>query len=652
MLREMNQPLTAYATFYEEDGEEGETGEHPVVNVYRNNVQIVANDPASELGHGRYYYTLPAAQNNTPGDYQFHFYVDNDVEKEDLWVGVFVVDTQDISSDVVDGIINNTPTIKAEQLVPFTGTVINDGTQSGGTSANINVKDGVTWDIDSAAGLIDVEINFDLTNLFLNELRLTVGLVAHRNDFCDILAWNGSSWDTVSTQGSRVNPNLGLLNILIPLGSAYVDNDLFRIRIAGSMREASTLSIDYAVALAATTGDYVLTASEVAEATAQKMVAAIYPRISLDTVDGDDPATPTIGETGTSLYPAKTVTYAVNSLVKPLGYVNIRVSKQSDITLTEDLIDQALFNDHAFPGSFWKLQLAGFDISDSFFLGAEVSGAYTFTNAASLRNCRILNVSGPGLSVAQCVLAGRMTVTSGNALLDRCSSSAIVGSAIVTLQDATSHIYVLALEGALTIEGMAAGNVVQISGGGGVLVIDATCTGGELTVDGNWQITDNSGNVTIYDDSNYDRLVHIPEQTADIGALTALDVENAVWNADHRNHTGDNTYGLFLDIPISTRASQLSVDDIDTIVTSTGVVLTTEQVDALIKGVLTTGTETNTIEDDAQNLSIAMFIHSLLRAEIDGQTNELIINKADGTEWVRVPILTYDDADPIIAIGP
>jgi hypothetical protein len=241
--------------------------------------------------------------------------------------------------------------------VPFTGTVINDGTQSGGTSANINVKDGVTWDIDSAAGLIDVEINFDLTNLFLNELRLTVGLVAHRNDFCDILAWNGSSWDTVSTQGSRVNPNLGLLNILIPLGSAYVDNDLFRIRIAGSMREASTLSIDYAVALAATTGDYVLTASEVAEATAQKMVAAIYPRISLDTVDGDDPATPTIGETGTSLYPAKTVTYAVNSLVKPLGYVNIRVSKQSDITLTEDLIDQALFNDHAFPGSFWKLQL-------------------------------------------------------------------------------------------------------------------------------------------------------------------------------------------------------------------------------------------------------------------------------------------------------
>jgi hypothetical protein len=43
MLREINQPLTAYATFYEEDGEEGETGEHPVVNVYRNNVQIVAN---------------------------------------------------------------------------------------------------------------------------------------------------------------------------------------------------------------------------------------------------------------------------------------------------------------------------------------------------------------------------------------------------------------------------------------------------------------------------------------------------------------------------------------------------------------------------------------------------------------------------------
>ena len=544
-----------------------------------------------------------------------------------------------------------------QSIILKQSTAINDGTQSGGTDANIDSEDGVVWAIDSATGQIDVEIIFDLTNFYLNEFGLTVGLVSHQNDFCNILAWNGTSWDIISTQATRVNPNLGLSYRAIAVDDLYVDANLFRVRVVGNMRNVSTLSIDYARVLASTTNDYVLTASEIAEATARKMVAAIYPRISLNTVNGDDPPVATIGETGTSLFPAKSLSYAVNNLVKPLGYVNIRVSKNSDITLTEDLIDQAIFNDHAFPGSFWKLQLAGFDITDSFFLGAEVSGTYTFTNPASFRNCRILDITGPGPSVSECVLSGRITVTSGPALFDRCSSATDLNLAVVELQDSAASVYMLGMEGVVTFVGLVAGNNVQLSGGGGIVILDATCTGGEIIIDGSWQVTDNSGSVTIHDDSNYDRLVHIPEQTADINALETDDPRlnnlNAPVGDIPTNPLLDNDVRLDnLDATISSRATQASVDDIDTIITSTGVVLTTQQVAELVKGVLATGTETDTIQDDAEALSIAQFIHSLLRATIDGQTGELVILKANGsTEWARVPILTYDDADPIISIG-
>jgi hypothetical protein len=622
-LKEMNLPMTAYVTFYRNNVPKSDL--EPIVDVYRNNIQIVNNADVSELDSGRYFYKLPAEEVNAAGSYEFKFVANGPTDVDTLWVGHDVGPVETISGHVDAG-------VQSLSFILFDTTVLNDGTQSGGTNVNLNVKDGTTWDIDSAAGQIDVEISMDLTNFYLNELHLTAGLTSHPNDYCDILAFNGSTWDTVSTQGTRINPNLGLLNILIPLGSAYVYNDLFRIRIVGSMRSASTLSIDYVAALASTTGDYVLTASEVADATARKMVAAIYPRVSLNTVNGTDPPTAVIGETGTTLYPAKTVAYAVNNLVDPLGYVNIRVSKNSDITLTENLIDQALFNDHAFPGSFWKLQLAGFDISDSFFLGAEVSGAYTFTNPASFRNCKILDITGPGPSMAECILGGRVTITSGDAIFKNCSSSVIDNIAIMDLQDSTSSIYILSMEGSLTLVGMAAGNDVQISGGGGTVILDATCTGGQLTLDGGWQVTDNSGNVTVLDDSNYDRPTHISEQTADINALETDDPRL------------DN-----LDTTVSSRASDADMTALLTDIAD-GIQVDASSISAIGQEVLVKSIAG--LESTADPLSVAAMILGMFRARVDSGQGKIVIYESNGlTEWLQLDADFSATAEAIIGTG-
>ena len=1075
MIRELGQPLTAYVTFM--DHKNGETGRSPKVDVYRNATQIVSNDDAIELDDGRYYYTLPAIQVNAPGDYQFLFNVPSGVNQEDLWVGHYIVDAQAALDSIIGGVIGSIPappSIQAQNFIFFGATVINDGTQSAGTNANINAKDGVTWDIASAGAQLDVEINFDLTNFFLNELHLTVGLVSHANDFANILAWNGTTWDTVSTESTRVNPNLGLLNIVIGVDDAYVDANLFRMRISGGMRVASTLSIDFAAALASTTGDYVLTASEVAEATASKMVDTVYRNtIYLDTVNGTDPAVVTLGDTGSARFPVATLPFALASLANPLGNAGIRVSRGSEITLAAGIATEILFNEQATAGNRWALHLGGQDISETNISGADVDGVFTApTGKPAFTGCGIGNITGPSVVANGSVIKGLIVITSsGGIVLSECVGSVDVNSQI-ELQDAAAPAKLYNYQGAVEFIGLQAGNDVEITGSGS-LIIDATSTGGTVIVEGNWTVVDNSagavtivddnnfsmevlipdtadavwdelkadhqlpgsfgehvqtntgasgaavnttasgyvltlgiesggtiantkqvntvyhehtdaagaldlyyefnvggdgiptgativgringandnldgvyvydwttsqweqigvyagtnstadhedtfslltdhvgtgadvgkvrirfyaaaglsnatlyidrifvsyaivsrsvgyvdgsvwidtnasntntepyidgtadnpvstlaaattlanslglkifslladssivlqqayfsftfrgyfaeidlngqnvsgcifqamrilgndggvndppaafincrvqlstlgislfdrcriagtlvvaeagdyffndcysavagtgapvfdfgssigntnvsfrhysggieirnmgvtgvdamslegegqlkinanctggeialrghffvtdnaaGAVTLADKANFDKSVLIPEQTADIGALTAIDVENTVWNADKDDHMISNSYGEFLDIPVSTRAFQGDVDDILTILTSTGVTLTVAQVNELIKGLLTTGTGTNTIEDDAETLSIAQFIHSLLRATINGQTNELVIFKGDGsTEWARIPVVSYIDADPLISVG-
>lgn len=385
---------------------------------------------------------------------------------------------------------------------------------------------------------------------------------------------------------------------------------------------------------------------------------------------------------GTADNPVSTLA-AATTIADSTGLRIITLLAGSSVVIGQD------YYSYSFRGYFAEIDLNGHNVDACTFQGMIITGSEGGTNsvAVSFLNCRI-GTSTLGLSIYQdCRLAGTITISqAGDYFFDGCFSAvagtgtpgfdfgAAIGATNLSFRHYSGGIEILNMGGV--------GPDVMSLEGEGQLKINANCTDGLVALRGHFFVVDNAaGAVTLSDDANFDKTVLIPEQTADIGALeandarldnldatissratqasvdalaniTALDVENAVWDADHNDHTLPASYGSHLDIVLSGRSSQQSVDDIDTILTSTGVILSTQQVDDLIKGLLTTGTETNGIETDAENLSIAQFIHSLLRASIDGQTSELVVYKADGqTQWVRIPVLTYADSEPLIAIG-
>lgn len=494
-------------------------------DIYKNGSKIITDAATVDMTGGLYSYTLSGVNNDAEGEYIAIFKCAGDVDNAEIpaiWVVGLAEDTVDLTWDEIladhlnagstGEALYNSQVAGGGQLSIITQTSGNivAGTEFSGTVASTEAEDGVLWEI-THTGDIDVQITLDATNLFISELLVTAGLIAHQNDFVNIEAWNttlnagSGGWEEVSTPATRVNPGLGLVQSRILLNENHDDSGTVIIRFFGSLRNASTLMIDYNAIIASTSGGYILTAAEVADATAAKMIGATYGgMVYLDTVNGEDPAEMTLGETGTAIFPLATLPEAA-SLANALGNAVIRVSRSSTIVLAQNYLDMVMANERSGVGNAWSLDLNGQDISSCVITGANVTGIYTEASGySSFKSCEINVVSGPSILLDSCVLKNKVSAGVGGFVLFNCVASAQLGLAGIAFTEGTALANVLDYNGYLRLSGMA-GNEVAVSGTG-ILVIDSTCTSGILKVEGNWDIVDEAGGVlTIHDDANFQR---------------------------------------------------------------------------------------------------------------------------------------------------
>ena len=211
--------------------------------------------------------------------------------------------------------------------------------------------------------------------------------------------------------------------------------------------------------------------------------------VHLDTVDGT--AGTTVGEHGTPDNPtdllasAKTIAGNIGGGIKDFHLIN-----GSSIELAEDTTDESYFGDN------WTLALGGENITGAFIQGAAISGIATATSGYHLSGCELgaVTLDNDG-HFERCGLTGTFTAgQAGTFTFHNCFTESASGVVMDFGALGATTINLFGFDGDIIPTNMAAGDLLHITGAGSI--VTATCTGGTIDRDGQFQYTDAGGNVT------------------------------------------------------------------------------------------------------------------------------------------------------------
>jgi hypothetical protein len=210
-------------------------------------------------------------------------------------------------------------------------------------------------------------------------------------------------------------------------------------------------------------------------------------RVYIDTVNGV--AGTQDHENGVADHPVDSLADA-KTLAASLGLSDFHIVNGSSITLVASTVDESYF------GNNWTLALGGQDITGAFISGADVSGIATATGKYEFEECALgaVTLDNDG-HFERCGLEGTFTVgQAGNFTFHQCFTE-VAGS--ITLNFGAlgaTTVNLLSFDGKIAPTNMATGDVSFITGRGQITT--ATCTGGTIDHDGEFQYTDAGGNVT------------------------------------------------------------------------------------------------------------------------------------------------------------
>ena len=169
---------------------------------------------------------------------------------------------------------------------------------------------------------------------------------------------------------------------------------------------------------------------------------------------------------------------AANTILASLGLTNLEVSAGSSVTLAASQ-DQCRMT-----GENWTLALGGQSVSNSGIYGAIISGTMTAANNTIFQQCIINAVTLPPCTMRSCYWGDTITLGSaGNFYFNDCKSR-IAGSSSPVLDMGAaigaSNISIRGYSGGLTINNIAAGDVISL---GGPDMGTITLNGADGTVD-------------------------------------------------------------------------------------------------------------------------------------------------------------------------
>lgn len=251
--------------------------------------------------------------------------------------------------------------------------------------------------------------------------------------------------------------------------------------------------------------------------------------IWIDTVNGT--AGTTNYENGTSDNPVDSIADA-NTLSASLGITRFMVAGGSSITFAASQAGDE------FHGYDWTLALGGQNVDGAVIAGASVSGICTGADPHFI-NCEIGNVTAAGGRYGYCGFSGTFTLSGAVTYTLHHCYSMIAGSASPTIDFGAAvgntSVNCRSYSGGWTIENMGDTGTDTMSLEGNGAVTEGTCTGGNLSLRGNFK-KNSITNITVTTDDDTTDIVAIltdtgttiPATLAALNDVTAAEVVTAL----------------------------------------------------------------------------------------------------------------------------
>jgi hypothetical protein len=368
---------------------------------------------------------------------------------------------------------------------------ITTGTVISGDYTTTHELDGVYWQIEDDAGVIDMYFEFAIIADSRPTSVTLTGRANGINDDLDVFAWNwgAAAWEQIghifgqtSTADNSIAYNLFDSTAHVGTGA---DLGKVRVRFFGT----GLTSADFYADQVFLTYEFVT-----------QRVGYANGAIWINTINGTPGIVTFIN--GTADNPVDNLADAI-TLDATLGLHRFELGPGSSITLTQ------AFDNYSFSGESWILALNGQSLSSSVIRGATVSGTCIGASRPHFIESEMGVVTLPGCHLHHCCLEAAITLSAaGASLLDQCFSGvAGIGTPTIDFGAAIgdTQLNMRHYSGGVEILNMGQTGTDNMSlEGHGQLIINASCVGGTVAIRGHFPVTDNAGGaVTLSDDARF-----------------------------------------------------------------------------------------------------------------------------------------------------
>jgi len=385
-------------------------------------------------------------------------------------------DITNIKSAIVAGVAST---------ITATGNILTTGTVISGSYSNTYLSNGVYYTLAPAAVALsgyglNTYLQFGVSGTqTINSVTVRGYFNAGPSRYCNIYAynWGNSSWDQLSDSITRMNNATSNQNYDFTLLSSHQSTGgLVNIGfLSPSITTGDRLYIDQCVVNIATAN---ASAADIANAVYSKLLTVVYEGgVTIDTIYGTSGTL--LGTNGTIVNPVNNYNDAY-ILATNLGVKRFYLRPYSNITL---------INNH----NYWRfigkgiINLNGQNIEGARFENCALISGTGYLDDADFQSCVMNGCSLPGCILHECLLTNDIVIQSGKDVTVATSTDYIPGDGSIptfVLQSGAS-LGLRNYHGAIMLKNMVASNSIKIDGMGRVL-IDSSCSGGDITVRGNF----------------------------------------------------------------------------------------------------------------------------------------------------------------------
>lgn len=361
------------------------------------------------------------------------------------------------------------------------------GTQSSGTISDAETKDGTRHEHTDTAGAMDLYYEFDVGGNGVGVEIDIFGYLSGANDSLTIQAydWVAAGWDTIGTMsGTNGSTDAEIKDsILLRHTGTGANLGLVRIRFyAASGLTSATLRIDRIIL------EY---------AVVSKSVGYDGGQVWIDTTASNTNTESFVD--GVADNPVSTLA-AANTVAGNVGLHQFYVEPGSSITFAASQTNEV------FNGKQWTLALGGQDVGGSRIVGASsgVSGTCTGTNPF-FYECSIGAVTVPPCAMQTCGFSSTVTLGSAGDFFFIDCFSQVAGASSPTLDMGgavgATNVSIRRWSGGLTINNLAAGDVVSLDGTFGTITLNGADAQVEIRGIAKAVVNNLTGSPTVNDDS-------------------------------------------------------------------------------------------------------------------------------------------------------